>query len=125
MEIPLELMLTISQRLPWMFFPDIIPVGHPIFDIINSTNPEVSVCRQPSSDSIICLLCQSVDVKIHSRILYLLSILMNFCLLNCIFNQKILVTWRSWFSVAHVHNTLWFMSDRLGPEVGMSAIICV
>ena len=41
MEIPLELMLTISQKLPWMFFPDIIPVGHPIFDIINSTNPEV------------------------------------------------------------------------------------
>lgn len=40
MEIPLELMLTISQRLPWMFFPDIIPIGHPIFDIINSTNPE-------------------------------------------------------------------------------------
>ena len=41
MEIPLELMLTISQKLPWMFFPDIVPVGHPIFDIINSTNPEV------------------------------------------------------------------------------------
>ncbi|XP_073280840.1 protein PLASTID TRANSCRIPTIONALLY ACTIVE 14 isoform X2 [Primulina huaijiensis] len=40
MEIPLELMLTISSKLPWMFFPDIIPVGHPIFDIINSTNPE-------------------------------------------------------------------------------------
>ncbi|XP_059437576.1 protein PLASTID TRANSCRIPTIONALLY ACTIVE 14 isoform X3 [Corylus avellana] len=40
MEIPLELMLTISQKLPWMFFPDIIPVGHPIFDIINSTNPQ-------------------------------------------------------------------------------------
>ncbi|XP_043689803.1 protein PLASTID TRANSCRIPTIONALLY ACTIVE 14 isoform X7 [Telopea speciosissima] len=40
MEIPLELMLTISQKLPWMFFPDIIPLGHPIFDIINSTNPE-------------------------------------------------------------------------------------
>ncbi|KAM3741993.1 hypothetical protein ACB098_07G038600 [Castanea mollissima] len=40
MEIPLELMLTISQKLPWMFFPDIIPMGHPIFDIINSTNPE-------------------------------------------------------------------------------------
>ncbi|KAK7825354.1 protein plastid transcriptionally active 14 [Quercus suber] len=33
-------MLTISQKLPWMFFPDIIPLGHPIFDIINSTNPE-------------------------------------------------------------------------------------
>ncbi|XP_042511328.1 protein PLASTID TRANSCRIPTIONALLY ACTIVE 14 isoform X2 [Macadamia integrifolia] len=40
MEIPLELMLTISQKLPWMFFPDIIPLGHPIFDIINSTNAE-------------------------------------------------------------------------------------
>ncbi|CAK9327267.1 unnamed protein product [Citrullus colocynthis] len=40
MEIPLELMLTISKKQPWMFFPDIIPVGHPIFDIINSTNPE-------------------------------------------------------------------------------------
>ncbi|XP_015959797.1 protein PLASTID TRANSCRIPTIONALLY ACTIVE 14 isoform X1 [Arachis duranensis] len=40
MEIPLELMLTISKKLPWMFFPDIIPIGHPIFDIINSTDPE-------------------------------------------------------------------------------------
>lgn len=44
MEIPLELMLTISKKLPWMFFPDIIPVGHPVFDIINSTNPEVKGC---------------------------------------------------------------------------------
>ena len=43
MEIPLELMLTVSQKLPWMFFPDIVPVGHPIFDIINSTDPEVNV----------------------------------------------------------------------------------
>jgi histone-lysine N-methyltransferase SETD3 len=41
MEIPLELMLTITQRKPWMFFPDIIPLGHPIFDIIESTDPEV------------------------------------------------------------------------------------
>ncbi|XVF88247.1 hypothetical protein PTKIN_Ptkin19aG0034200 [Pterospermum kingtungense] len=40
MEIPLELMLTVRQKLPWMFFPDIVPIGHPIFDIINSTNPE-------------------------------------------------------------------------------------
>ncbi|XVE63610.1 hypothetical protein DITRI_Ditri07aG0033300 [Diplodiscus trichospermus] len=40
MEIPLELMLTIRQKLPWMFFPDIVPIGHPIFDIINSTNAE-------------------------------------------------------------------------------------
>ncbi|XP_057434330.1 protein PLASTID TRANSCRIPTIONALLY ACTIVE 14-like [Lotus japonicus] len=38
MEIPLELMLTISKMLLWMLFPDIIPIGHPIFDIINSTN---------------------------------------------------------------------------------------
>lgn len=42
MEIPIELMVTISEKNPWMFFPDIIPIGHPIFDIINSTNPEVS-----------------------------------------------------------------------------------
>ncbi|KAJ0017348.1 hypothetical protein Pint_11820 [Pistacia integerrima] len=40
MEIPLELMITIRQKLPWMFFPDIVPIGHPIFDIINSTDPE-------------------------------------------------------------------------------------
>lgn len=40
MEIPLELMLTVRQKLPWMFFPDIVPIGHPIFDIINSTDPE-------------------------------------------------------------------------------------
>ncbi|RZC74970.1 hypothetical protein C5167_050446 [Papaver somniferum] len=40
MEIPLELMVTMRQKLPWMFFPDIVPIGHPIFDIINSTNPE-------------------------------------------------------------------------------------
>ncbi|XP_052487131.1 protein PLASTID TRANSCRIPTIONALLY ACTIVE 14 [Gossypium raimondii] len=43
MEIPLELMLTIRQKLPWMFFPDIVPLGHPIFDIINSTNPEIGI----------------------------------------------------------------------------------
>ncbi|KAJ0080830.1 hypothetical protein Patl1_12044 [Pistacia atlantica] len=42
MEIPLELMITIRQKLPWMFFPDIVPIGHPIFDIINSTDPEVT-----------------------------------------------------------------------------------
>ncbi|RZS08295.1 hypothetical protein BHM03_00039243, partial [Ensete ventricosum] len=47
MEIPLELMLTISQKLPWMFFPDIIPVGHPIFDIINSTKPEIGTSDWP------------------------------------------------------------------------------
>lgn len=41
MEIPLELMITIRQKHPWMFFPDVVPIGHPIFDIINSTDPEV------------------------------------------------------------------------------------
>ncbi|KAJ0018311.1 hypothetical protein Pint_11812 [Pistacia integerrima] len=40
MEMPLELMITIRQKLPRMFFPDIMPIGHPIFDIINSTDPE-------------------------------------------------------------------------------------
>lgn len=42
MEIPINLLLTISQKKPWMFFPDFIPIGHPIFDIINSTDPEVT-----------------------------------------------------------------------------------
>ncbi|XP_051113337.1 protein PLASTID TRANSCRIPTIONALLY ACTIVE 14 isoform X2 [Andrographis paniculata] len=58
MEIPLELMLTISQKLPWMFFPDIIPVGHPIFDIINSTNPETDWDLR-----LACLLLYSFDCK--------------------------------------------------------------
>lgn len=56
MEIPLELMLTISQKLPWMFFPDIIPIGHPIFDIINSTNPETDWDLR-----LACLLLYSFD----------------------------------------------------------------
>ncbi|XP_009417670.2 protein PLASTID TRANSCRIPTIONALLY ACTIVE 14 isoform X1 [Musa acuminata AAA Group] len=58
MEIPLELMLTISQKLPWMFFPDIIPVGHPIFDIINSTKPETDWDLR-----LACLLLYSFDVE--------------------------------------------------------------
>ncbi|KAH6764796.1 plastid transcriptionally active 14 [Perilla frutescens var. hirtella] len=58
MEIPLELMLTISQKLPWMFFPDIIPVGHPIFDIINSTNPETDWDLRMA-----CLLLYAFDCK--------------------------------------------------------------
>ncbi|XP_044456221.1 protein PLASTID TRANSCRIPTIONALLY ACTIVE 14-like [Triticum aestivum] len=40
MEIPLELMLSITGKHPWMFFPSIIALGHPIFEIIESTNPE-------------------------------------------------------------------------------------
>lgn len=58
MEIPLELMLTISQKLPWMFFPDIIPIGHPIFDIINSTNPETDWDLR-----LACLLLYAFDVE--------------------------------------------------------------
>ncbi|XP_072969708.1 protein PLASTID TRANSCRIPTIONALLY ACTIVE 14 [Typha angustifolia] len=57
MEIPLELMLTISQKLPWMFFPDIVPVGHPIFDVINSTNPETDWDLR-----LACLLLYAFDV---------------------------------------------------------------
>uniref|UniRef100_A0A803N3L1 Rubisco LSMT substrate-binding domain-containing protein n=1 Tax=Chenopodium quinoa TaxID=63459 RepID=A0A803N3L1_CHEQI len=56
MEIPLELMLTISKRLPWMFFPDIVPVGHPIFDIINSTDPKTDWDLR-----LACLLLHSFD----------------------------------------------------------------
>ncbi|CAI0546306.1 unnamed protein product [Linum tenue] len=58
MEIPLELMLTVSKKHPWMFFPDIIPVGHPIFDIINSTNPETDWDLR-----LACLLLYSFDCK--------------------------------------------------------------
>ncbi|KAG1326377.1 putative protein PLASTID TRANSCRIPTIONALLY ACTIVE 14 [Cocos nucifera] len=58
MEIPLELMLTISQKHPWMFFPDIIPIGHPIFDIINSTSPETDWDLR-----LACLLLYAFDVE--------------------------------------------------------------
>ncbi|KAI9126591.1 hypothetical protein K1719_002187 [Acacia pycnantha] len=58
MEIPLELMLTVRQKLPWMFFPDIIPVGHPIFDIINSTNPETDWHLR-----LACLLLYALDCQ--------------------------------------------------------------
>lgn len=58
MEIPLELMSTVSQKLPWMFFPDIVPVGHPIFDIINSTNPETDWDLR-----LACLLLFAFDVE--------------------------------------------------------------
>ncbi|BBN16965.1 hypothetical protein MPTK1_7g10810 [Marchantia polymorpha subsp. ruderalis] len=40
MEIPAELMITISQKLPWLFYPDFLPIGHPLFEIINATDPE-------------------------------------------------------------------------------------
>ncbi|CAI9091074.1 OLC1v1025995C1 [Oldenlandia corymbosa var. corymbosa] len=65
MEIPLELMLTISRKKPWMFFPDIIPIGHPIFDIINSTNPETDWDLR-----LACLLLYAFDVKDNFWTLY-------------------------------------------------------
>ncbi|KAJ6822176.1 protein PLASTID TRANSCRIPTIONALLY ACTIVE 14 isoform X1 [Iris pallida] len=65
MEIPLELMLTISQKLPWMFFPDIVPVGHPIFDIISSTNPETDWDLR-----LACLLLLAFDVESNFWQLY-------------------------------------------------------
>lgn len=40
LEVPMEIMVTCRKDLPWMFFPDIVPMGHPIFEIINSTDPE-------------------------------------------------------------------------------------
>ncbi|EEE64863.1 hypothetical protein OsJ_19720 [Oryza sativa Japonica Group] len=58
MEIPLELMLTITQKRPWMFFPDIIPLGHPIFDIIESTDPETDWDLR-----LACLLLYAFDVE--------------------------------------------------------------
>ncbi|PPD74351.1 hypothetical protein GOBAR_DD28706 [Gossypium barbadense] len=72
MEIPLELMLTIRQKLPWMFFPDIVPLGHPIFDIINSTNPEEDNFWQlygdflPSADECTSLLLAAEDPDLVS-----------------------------------------------------------
>ncbi|KAF0926716.1 hypothetical protein E2562_027151 [Oryza meyeriana var. granulata] len=58
MEIPLELMLTITQKRPWMFFPDIIPLGHPVFDIIESTDPETDWDLR-----LACLLLYAFDVE--------------------------------------------------------------
>ena len=67
MEIPLELMITIRQKHPWMFFPDIVPIGHPIFDIINSTDPEV-----------VTHLCYFYII--NSKVLIFLKVLSHLCL---------------------------------------------
>eukprot|EP00271_Cylindrocystis_brebissonii_P007397 TRINITY_DN20894_c0_g1_i1.p1 TRINITY_DN20894_c0_g1~~TRINITY_DN20894_c0_g1_i1.p1 ORF type:complete len:526 (-),score=90.07 TRINITY_DN20894_c0_g1_i1:295-1872(-) len=40
MEIPGELMVTVSKDSPWMFQPDFLPIGHPLFEVIESTDPE-------------------------------------------------------------------------------------
>ncbi|KAJ0247109.1 Protein PLASTID TRANSCRIPTIONALLY ACTIVE 14 [Hirschfeldia incana] len=65
MEIPHELMITIRQKHPWMFFPDIVPIGHPIFDIINSTDPE-----RDWDLRLACLLLFSFDREDHFWRLY-------------------------------------------------------
>lgn len=58
MEVPMELMVTVSTQKPWMFFPDIVPMGHPIFDIINDTNPETDWDIR-----LACLLLLALDSK--------------------------------------------------------------
>ncbi|KAF3334262.1 ribulose-1,5 bisphosphate carboxylase/oxygenase large subunit N-methyltransferase [Carex littledalei] len=65
MEIPINLLLTISQKKPWMFFPDFIPIGHPIFDIINSTDPETE-----EDFRLACLLLYGMDVSSNFWQLY-------------------------------------------------------
>ena len=47
MEIPMEMMVSVSKEHPWMFHPDIVPLGHPIFEVINATNPEVGETLYP------------------------------------------------------------------------------
>lgn len=54
----MELMLTVSKKLPWMFYPNVVPFGHPIFDIINSTNPEADWDLR-----LACLLLLAFDTK--------------------------------------------------------------
>ncbi|XP_059076933.1 protein PLASTID TRANSCRIPTIONALLY ACTIVE 14 isoform X2 [Cryptomeria japonica] len=58
LEVPMELMLTVSKKLPWMFYPNTVPIGHPIFDIINSTNPEADWDLR-----LACLLLLAFDTK--------------------------------------------------------------
>eukprot|EP00850_Spirogloea_muscicola_P005018 SM000022S07232 [mRNA] locus=s22:650020:664623:- [translate_table: standard] len=38
MEVPGELMVTVSEERPWMFYPDFLPLGHPLFDVIEATD---------------------------------------------------------------------------------------
>ena len=42
MEIPLEVLISTSLEAPWVFYPDFLPMGHPLFEVINSTDAEVS-----------------------------------------------------------------------------------
>ncbi|MCO5598005.1 hypothetical protein L7F22_052094 [Adiantum nelumboides] len=65
MEIPLELMISISKDPPWIFHPDFVPWGHPIFDIINSTDAE-----EDWDLRLACLLLFALDTKDHFWKLY-------------------------------------------------------
>lgn len=65
MEIPLELMISISKDPPWIFHPDYIPLGHPIFDIINATDAEEEWDLRLG-----CLLLFAMDNKDHFWQLY-------------------------------------------------------
>ena len=48
MEIPLEVLISTSLEAPWVFYPDFLPMGHPLFEVINSTDAEVSTLFLPS-----------------------------------------------------------------------------
>ncbi|KAI5068778.1 hypothetical protein GOP47_0017123, partial [Adiantum capillus-veneris] len=65
MEIPLELMISISKDPPWIFHPDFVPWGHPIFDIINSTDAE-----EDWDLRLACLFLLAMDTKDHFWKLY-------------------------------------------------------
>lgn len=65
MEIPLELMISISKDPPWIFHPDYVPLGHPIFDIINSTDAENDWDLR-----LACLLLFALDTEKHFWQLY-------------------------------------------------------
>ncbi|KAH7438709.1 hypothetical protein KP509_04G027900 [Ceratopteris richardii] len=65
MEIPLELMISISKDPPWIFHPDFVPWGHPIFDIINST-----ATKEDWDLRLACLLLFAMDTKGHFLQLY-------------------------------------------------------
>lgn len=130
MEIPLELMLTISQKLPWMFFPDIIPVGHPIFDIINSTNPEVHelFIRLKiiflSSVSLIWFMSLGPTWFLYFIPFNLNTLSVNiFCLDEyqpvIIFIDFVLLFVNNWYKAY-----LW-MADWLGFKVSVSSAVCI
>ncbi|GJP65916.1 hypothetical protein CLOP_g22815, partial [Closterium sp. NIES-67] len=42
LEVPLPLMLSVSRDPPWMFHPDIVPMGHPVYDVIAAAEGEAN-----------------------------------------------------------------------------------